>query len=86
MITFTQTHNNKQFILINTDRNTNIDIIIKELKKQYPSLKQLHIVFDEAEIIIEINDNCEYGFSLNELREFIKPIAVAKVSQRYCGY
>lgn len=44
MITFTNKDDNKQFISINTDENTNIDIIVQEIRKQYPSLKQLHII------------------------------------------
>ena len=65
MITFTSKDDNKQFISIDTDENTNIDIIIKQIKEQYPSLKQLHIIFDEAEILIPIETGIPYGFSLN---------------------
>ncbi len=95
MIKFTEKDNNKQFISINTDENTNIDIIVQEIRKQYPSLKQLHIIFDEAEILIPLETGFPYGFSLNELREYIKPIAAATVThfsvdteeptQRYYG-
>lgn len=69
--------------------------IIKKIRKQYPSLKQLHIVFDEAEILIPLETGFPYNFSLNELREYIKPIAAATIShfavdmdtptQRYYG-
>lgn len=80
MITFTNKDDNKQFISINTDENTNIDIIVQEIRKQYPSLKQLHIIFDKAEILIPLETGFPYGFSLNELREYIKPIAAATIS------
>lgn len=95
MITFTNKDDNKQFISINANENTNIDTIVNEMKKQYPSLKQLHIIFNEAEILIPLETGFPYGFSLNELREYIKPIAAATVThfcvdmdeptQRYYG-
>ena len=95
MIKFTNKDDNKQFISIKTDKNINIDLIVDKIRKQFPSLKQLHIVFDEAEILIPIESGFAYGFSLNQLRDYIKPIAAVTIShfavdiglpaQRYCG-
>ncbi len=94
MIKFTEKDNNKQFISIELKDNTSTEIISENLKKTYESLQQANIIYDTSEIIIEIDNNINYGFSLNELREHIKTVAAATVThfavdieeptQRYC--
>lgn len=95
MIKFTDKDNNKQFIAIELKDNTAAKIIIENLKKTYESLQQANIIFDTSEIVIEIDNNINFGFSLNELREHIKTVAAVTVThfcvdtdeptQRYYG-
>lgn len=95
MIKFTEKDNNKQFISIELKDNTTTEIISKNLKKIYESLQQANIICDTSEIIIEIDNNMDFGFSLNELREYINTLVEATVShfvvdmdeptQRYYG-
>lgn len=95
MIIFADKDDNKQFISIDTDGSASIDTIVNKLKRHYTSLKQLHIVCDECEILIPLVTGYHYGFSLNELREYMKPIVAATVThfavdmdeptQRYFG-
>ncbi len=80
MIKFTEKDNNKQFISIELKDNTSTEMIIENLKKTYEALQQANIIFDDSEILIEINNNINYGFSLNELREYIKTNAAATVT------
>lgn len=82
MIKFTEQDNNKQFISIEIKSNET-DIIrdlIYILKSTYPALQQSNIIFDDSEILIEIDNNINYGFSLNELKEYIKTVAAATVT------
>ena len=95
MIEFTDKDNNKQFIAIELKDNTATEIIIENLKNTYESLQQANIICDTSEIIIEIDNSINYGFSLNELREHIKTVAAVTVThfcvdtdeptQRYYG-
>lgn len=95
MIKFTEQDNNRQFISIEIKDNTPTETISENLKKTYEALQQANIVFDGSEILIEIDNSINYGFSLNELREHIKTIAAATVihfsvdtdkpTQRYYG-
>lgn len=95
MIKFTEKDNNKQFISIKLKDNTSTEIISENLKKIYKALQQASIICDTSEIIIEIDNNIDFGFSLNELREHIKTVAAAtithfsvdtdKPTQRYYG-
>ncbi len=95
MIKFTENDNNKQFIAIELKDNTAAEIIIENLKNTYESLQQANIICDTSEIIIEIDNSINYGFSLNELREHIKTVAGVTVThfcvdtdeptQRYYG-
>lgn len=80
MITFTKKDDNKQFISIAGDENTDTNYLISELKKQLPTLSGLTIITDEAKILIPVEENYNYGFSLNELREAVKPMAKAVIS------
>lgn len=95
MIKFTEQDNNKQFISIEIKDNKSTKIISENLKKTYVALQQANIIYDTSEIIIEIDNNIDFGFSLNELREHIKTVAAATVThfcvdtdeptQRYYG-
>lgn len=81
MIQFTKKDDNKQYVSIMvTPENTNTNSLINKIKSEYPSIQALHIIFDESEILIPVENSCNYGFSLNELREYIQPIAAATVS------
>lgn len=80
MIKFTEQDNNKQFISIEIKDNTPTEAISENLKKTYEALQQANIICDTSEIIIEIDNNIDFGFSLNELREYIKTIAAATVT------
>lgn len=80
MIKFTEKDNNKQFVAIELKDNTAAEIISENLKKTYEALQQANIICDTSEIIIEIDNNIDFGFSLNELREYIKTIAAATVT------
>ncbi len=80
MIKFTEQDNNKQFISIEIKDNTPTETISENLKNKYPALQQANIIFDDSEILIEIDNNINYGFSLNELREYIKTNAAATVT------
>lgn len=94
MIKFTE-QDNKQFISIEVKDNTPTETINENLKNTYAALQQANIIFDNSEIIIEIDNNINYGFSLNELREYINTVAAATVThfcvdtdeptQRYYG-
>lgn len=95
MIKFTNEDNNRQFIEITIKDNTPTGTIIENIKNTYSALQQANIIFDNSEIIIEIFNNFNYGFSLNELREYIKIITTATIThfsvdtdepnQRYYG-
>lgn len=82
MIRFTNEYDNQQFISIAIDNpeEVNVDNLINKIKAEYPSIQALHIVFDESEILIPLTNDCNYSFSLNQLREYLKPIAAATVS------
>ncbi len=82
MIKFTNAYDNQQFISIAIDNpeEVNVDYLISRIKAEYPSIQALHIVFDESEILIPLTNDCKYGFSLNQLREYLRPIAAATVS------
>lgn len=92
MITFTKKDNGRQFISIKVDDTLRVK---EELQSKYPVLKQANIVLDEVEILIEIEDSIQFGFSLNELRAYINSIAPAHIThftvdvdepaQRYIG-
>ena len=79
MIKFTEKDNNKQFISIESKDSALNKIIIKNLTNTYSALQQANIVLDDSEILIEIDNNINYGFSLNELREHLKNIAPATI-------
>lgn len=100
MIKFTEKDNNKQFIAIEIksneiDKISDSAVIVYSLKKAYSALQQANIIFDDTEILIEIDNNINYGFSLNELKEYIKTITAATIThfsvdteelaQRYYG-
>ena len=80
MIKFTNEDNNRQFIEITIKDNTPTGTIIENIKNTYSALQQANIIFDNSEIIIEIFNNFNYGFSLNELREYIKTITTATIT------
>lgn len=82
MIKFTNEYDNQQFILIAIDssKDANVNKLISKIKAEYPSIQALHIIFDESEILIPLTNDCNYGFSLNQLREYLNPIAAATVS------
>lgn len=80
MIKFTTEDNNKQFICIDVKDNTPTKAILESIKNNYSALHQVNIISDDTEILIEIDNNINYGFSLNELREYIKHIAAATVT------
>lgn len=44
------------------------------------ALQKANIILDDSEIIIEIDNEIDYGFSLNELRKHIKSITTANVT------
>lgn len=82
MIKFTNSNNDEQYISIAVDNpeDTNINDLVDKIKAEYPSIQTLHVIFDESEILIPLINDCNYGFSLNQLREYLKPIAAATVS------
>lgn len=80
MIKFTEKDNNKQFISIKVNDDTPTKTILNSLKNTYSALQQANIIFDESEILIEIDNNINYGFSLNELRAYIKTITTATIT------
>ena len=94
MIKFSNKDNDRQLIEITIKGNTPTGTIIENIKNTYSALQQANTIFDDSEILIEI-DNVDYGFSLNELREYIKTFAAAAVThfsvdtdepnQRYYG-
>lgn len=80
MIKFTEKDNNKQFISIVVKDGKATATINESLKEKFPALQQANIIFDDAEILIEIDNNIKYGFSLNQLREYIGTITAADVT------
>lgn len=79
MIKFTEKDNNKQFISIVVQGSTPNGIIIEHIMNTYSALQQANTISDNSEILIELNNNINYGFSLNELREYLKTITDADV-------
>jgi len=80
MIKFTNKDNNKQFISIEVKDSKTTATICESLKEKFTALQHANIIFDDSEILIEIDNNINYGFSLNELREYMKTIAAANVT------
>lgn len=95
MIKFTEQDNDRQFISIKVNDDTPTKTIFENIKNTYSALQQANTIFDESEILIEIDNSVDYGFSLNELREYIKTITTATIThfsvdtdepnQRYLG-
>lgn len=95
MIKFTNKDDNKQFISITVSDNTPTKALCENIKEIYSSLQQANIIYDDSEIVIELDNSINYGFSLSDLREHIKTVAAATVShfsvdinkptQRYYG-
>lgn len=86
MIKFSNENNDEQYISIAVDNpeDTNINDLVDRIKAKYPSIQALHIAFDESEILIPLTNDCNYGFSLNQLREYLKPIAAAATVSHFC--
>lgn len=92
MITFTTKDNGRQFISIKVNDTLQIK---EQLQNKYPVLKKANVFLDEVEILIEIEDSFEFGFSLNELKAYINSITPAHIThftvdvneptQRYIG-
>lgn len=80
MIKFTDKDNNKQFISIKVNDNMPTKALYENLKETYSALQQANIIFDASEIIIEIDNNIDFGFSLDELRKHIKNLADVTVT------
>ncbi len=77
MIKFTPKDTDKYFIsIILEEENTSVDTIITNLKSHYPCLQGLHIIFDEEEILIPIEDGQHFNFSLRELKRYIRPLTL----------
>ncbi len=95
MIKFTSNEDNKQYISI-ISRKTPTDIILDKAIKLYPEIAKGFYKADKSEILLNLDNSIDYGFSLNELRETLNKIAddiivshfcvdIDEPTQRYCG-
>lgn len=94
MIKFNSTDDNKQYISITVKDGTSSDIVADHIINYYPSVGKI-CELDEDEILIPLENNIDYGFSLNELRATVAEIAkvdiynfcvdIEMMSQRYNG-
>lgn len=80
MIEFKNTDDNKQFISILIIDETPIQKVYDYINNIYPSLKIGFYAMDDEEIIFNLTNNINYGFSLNELREIVKQKAKAIIT------
>lgn len=80
MMKFTEKDNNKQFISIAVKDGKSTATINESLKEKYPALQHANIILDCSEILIEIDNAINFGFSLNQLREYIGTITAADVT------
>lgn len=94
MIRFTNIQDNTQYVSVLVSEGVNISALISKLKTDFPSIQPLHFIFDSEELLMPIVNNCNYDFSLNQLREYLKPVAttvshfcadMGKPTQRYYG-
>lgn len=85
MIKFKNEDDNKQFICIQiNNEHTKTTALSENLKLTYLSLKQANVIFDNSEILIEIDNGINYDFSLNELRRYIEKIEPSAEITHFC--
>ena len=80
MIKFTNEDNNKQFISIEIKDGKTTATICERLKEKFSALQHANIISDDTEILIEIDNNINYMFSLNEFKKYIETITAANVT------
>lgn len=91
---FNLTDDNKQYISITIKDGASTNKVADHIIGKIPVIEKIS-KYDSDEILIQLENNIDYGFSLNELRKKIAEIAKADIyifcvdinmkSQRYKG-
>ena len=95
MIKFNKNEDNKQFISISITDGTEATKVFNYISVRYPTIKGNLHKMDNDEILLNLDSNVHYGFSLNTLRLTVAEVANANVytfcvdmdepTQRYIG-
>lgn len=95
MIKFNKNEDNKQFISIGVEDGTDTKKVFNYISGVYPTIKENLHRMDKDEILLKLENNMHYGFSLNGLRSTVAEVAKANVytfcvdidepTQRYRG-
>ncbi len=80
MITFTKKEDNKQYVSISVSDNTNPKRILNYICCCYSTIDKNICIFDSDEILLPLENNINYDFSLNDLRKTVSDIAEANIS------
>ena len=78
MIKFNKNENNKQFISISIEDGTDVIKVFNYISALYPVIKNNLYKMDNDEILLNLENDVHYDFSLNALRS-----TVAKIRQTY---
>lgn len=79
MLHFTEFEDNRQFISITIKDGTSTRKVLDFLEAFYPTIRTYLYTFDREEIALNLDNNIEYGFTLNQLRDVVNHIADAEV-------
>lgn len=95
MIKFNKNENNKQFISISIEDGTDVIKVFNYISALYPVIKNNLYKMDNDEILLNLENDVHYDFSLNALRSTVAKIAKANTyvfcvymlesTQRYIG-
>lgn len=95
MIKFDKNEDNKQFISIIITDGTEATKVFNYISARYPTIKENLHKMDNDEILLNLENDVHYGFSLNDLRLTVAEVAKANVytfcvdmdeaTQRYRG-
>lgn len=95
MIKFTSKEENKQFVSIGITDGTESNKVFDYISTSYPSISHAAHQMDEDEILLELDNRTNYGFTLNSLRLTVSEVAGANIytfcvdlsepTQRYIG-
>lgn len=95
MIKFDKNEDNKQFISISITNGTEATKVFNYISARYPTIKKNLHKMDNGEILLNLENDVYYSFSLNALRSMVAEVAKANVytfcvdmdeaTQRYRG-
>ena len=95
MIKFNKNEDNKQFISISITDGIETTKVFNYIFARYPTIKENLHKMDNDEILLNLENDVHYGFSLNALRLTVAEVAKANVytfcvdidepTQRYRG-